>query len=96
MLSPRRPPCLRPTRQIVSPFAPLAETPPGILTLRESEVAFLVACGLTDREIAERLVISKRTAESHVSHILGRLGAHRRSEIAAFVVALLAMVQAYS
>ncbi|WP_338118366.1 ATP-binding protein [Streptomyces coryli] len=55
------------------------------LTRREREVAALVAQGLSNREIAERLVISKRTADAHVEHILAKLGFSSRSEIAAMV-----------
>jgi predicted ATPase/DNA-binding CsgD family transcriptional regulator len=54
------------------------------LTPRQLEVAALVARGLTDREIAARLVISPRTAESHVEQILTRLGFRSRAEIAAW------------
>ncbi|WP_326689916.1 LuxR C-terminal-related transcriptional regulator [Streptomyces sp. NBC_01795] len=54
----------------------------GVLTGREREVAGLVAQGLTNREIAERLVISKRTADAHVEHILSKLGCSGRAEIA--------------
>lgn len=53
-----------------------------MLTGREREVAGLVAQGLTNREIAERLVISKRTADAHVEHILSKLGCSGRAEIA--------------
>ncbi|TFV73317.1 LuxR family transcriptional regulator [Blastococcus sp. CT_GayMR19] len=56
----------------------------GALTPRQREVAALVARGLTDREIADRLVISPRTAESHVEQILTRLGFRSRAEIAAW------------
>jgi non-specific serine/threonine protein kinase len=56
----------------------------GGLTARQREVAGLVAQGLTDREIAARLVISPRTAESHVEQILARLGFRSRSQIAAW------------
>ncbi|MGW4485371.1 ATP-binding protein [Amycolatopsis sp. NPDC004368] len=51
------------------------------LTSREVEVAELVAEGLTNKEIAQRLVISRRTVESHVDHILGKLGFSSRSRI---------------
>ena len=54
----------------------------GVLTGREREVAGLVAQGLTNRQIAERLVISKRTADAHVEHILSKLGCSGRAEIA--------------
>ncbi len=54
------------------------------LTPREHEVAALVADGLTNREIAERLVISERTAEGHVEQIRNKLGFRSRSQIAAW------------
>ncbi|MCQ4214420.1 ATP-binding protein [Streptomyces longispororuber] len=54
-----------------------------VLTRREREVAALVAQGLTNREIADRLVISKRTADAHVEHILAKLGVSSRREITA-------------
>ena len=57
------------------------------LTRREREVADLVAQGLTNREIAARLFISERTAESHVEQIRGKLGFRSRAQIAAWVVA---------
>jgi len=50
----------------------------------EAQVARLVAQGLTNRQIAQRLVISERTAENHVQHILGKLGFATRSQIAAW------------
>jgi DNA-binding NarL/FixJ family response regulator len=53
------------------------------LTPREAEVLALLARGCTNREIAERLVISVRTAGVHVSHILRKLGAPNRGEAAA-------------
>ncbi|PRY43260.1 putative ATPase [Geodermatophilus tzadiensis] len=65
--------------------APRTEADP--LTPRQREVAELVAQGLTDREIASRLVISPRTAESHVEQILARLGFRSRAEIAAWTAA---------
>jgi len=58
----------------------------GGLTARECQVAALVAQGKTSREIAERLVVSKRTAEVHVSNILGKLGFTSRAQIAAWAV----------
>ncbi|HEY3558105.1 MAG TPA: AAA family ATPase, partial [Kribbella sp.] len=57
---------------------------PGGLSPREAEVARLVADGLTNRQLAERLVISERTAENHVQHILQKLGFSTRSQIAAW------------
>ncbi|MDT9698111.1 LuxR C-terminal-related transcriptional regulator [Streptomyces sp. P17] len=57
------------------------------LTRREAEVAALVAQGLTNRQIAEALVISQRTAEGHVERILVKLGFSRRSQLAAWFTA---------
>jgi DNA-binding CsgD family transcriptional regulator len=58
----------------------------GDLTAREVEVAALVAEGLTNSALAERLFISPRTAAVHVSNILMKLGLSSRAEIAAWVV----------
>lgn len=55
------------------------------LSPREREVAGLVCLGLRDREISERLVISRRTAESHVASILMKLGFSSRVQVAAFL-----------
>jgi ATP/maltotriose-dependent transcriptional regulator MalT len=52
------------------------------LSRREREVAALISQGLTNREIAEQLVLSERTIESHVSNILSKLGFTVRSQIA--------------
>lgn len=60
-------------------------TESGPLTAREFEVAKLVAAGATNREIAERLVISPKTASAHIEHILAKLRVARRAEIAAWV-----------
>lgn len=60
------------------------ETP---LTRRERQVAELVAEGLTNREIAARLVISTRTVESHVEKILSKLGFSSRARVAAWIAA---------
>jgi DNA-binding CsgD family transcriptional regulator len=54
------------------------------LSAREFEVAELVAAGLTNRQIGERLVVAPKTVSAHITHILGKLGAARRAEIAAW------------
>jgi predicted ATPase/DNA-binding CsgD family transcriptional regulator len=65
---------------------PAAGVPVGrwdLLTAREREVAGLVAQGLTNRDIAARLVVSKRTVDAHLEHILSKLGYSSRVQVAA-------------
>ena len=59
---------------------------PKTLTSREREVAALLAEGLSNAEVADRLFISVRTAAVHVSHILTKLGMSSRAEVAAWAV----------
>ena len=58
----------------------------GALTKRETEVLALLAAGRSNAEIAQRLSISRRTAEHHVAHILAKLDLHSRAEAAAYAV----------
>jgi ATP/maltotriose-dependent transcriptional regulator MalT len=58
--------------------APVARSP---LTHREEDVAALVASGLSNRQIAERLVIAERTAATHIEHILAKLDFTSRTQI---------------
>ena len=53
----------------------------GVLTRREREVAELLGQGLSNKEIAGQLVISQRTAEGHVEHILTKLGFSSRTQV---------------
>jgi DNA-binding CsgD family transcriptional regulator len=55
------------------------------LTPAELEVSRLVAEGLTNPQIGERLFISKRTVQTHLSHVFRKLGASKRAEVAAEV-----------
>jgi predicted ATPase/DNA-binding CsgD family transcriptional regulator len=55
--------------------------PAESLTHREREIAALVSEGLSNREIAQRLVISKRTVDAHVEHIFGKLGISSRVQL---------------
>jgi DNA-binding NarL/FixJ family response regulator len=75
------------TRQLVEEFTAWPERArlrPALLeelTDREREVMTLVAYGLTNSEIAERLVISRATAKAHVSHAMVKLHAHDRAQL---------------
>jgi DNA-binding CsgD family transcriptional regulator len=75
-------------RGLSFPADPVPEAPPSstrtVLTAREREVAALVASGLSNKQIAKKLVISERTAEGHVERILGKLGFRSRSQIASW------------
>jgi D-xylose transport system permease protein len=67
------------------PVAPSVEDlahGPGLLTPREREVAGLIAQGLTNRQIAEALMISERTAGAHVEHMLSKLTFRSRAQVA--------------
>jgi non-specific serine/threonine protein kinase len=63
---------------------PVSDRTTAGLTRRESEVAALVASGLTNREIAGQLYLSIRTVEVHVDHILSKLGFRTRTQLAAW------------
>jgi len=60
---------------------------PGQLTRREQDVAMLVAQGMSNGQIAASLVISVRTVETHVQHIMDKLGCGTRAQIAAWSAA---------
>jgi len=60
---------------------------PTQLTRRQNEIVDLLARGLTNRQIADVLFISERTAENHVKHILHKLGFRNRSQVAAWATA---------
>ena len=65
-----------------------AETSPeaGPLSRRELEVVALVAAGMTNRQIADRLFIAERTAEGHVERIRNKLEVRSRTEVAMWAV----------
>jgi DNA-binding NarL/FixJ family response regulator len=77
------------TRRLIAEFATRAKQPaPSVrlnaLTDREREVMALVAEGLTNEEIAERLVVSPATAKTHVSRTMIKLGARDRAQLVVF------------
>jgi DNA-binding NarL/FixJ family response regulator len=58
---------------------------PDLLGKRETEVAGLVAEGLTNKQIAQQLFISDNTVDSHIRHILNKLGMNSRAQIASWL-----------
>jgi DNA-binding CsgD family transcriptional regulator len=72
-------------REKLTPAAaqePARQSAPDTLTAREREIASLMADGLSNRDIAEKLVISEGTVEVHVKHILGKLSFSSRAQVA--------------
>jgi len=64
----------------------LKEEPLDQLTPRETEVLHLLAKGLSNKEIADKLFVSENTVKTHVSRILGKLGMEHRTEAALYAV----------
>lgn len=79
-------------RRLVQVVATAPRRPPGQdqgpLTPRQVEVLELIVAGLTNAEIAERLAITEKTAEHHVSAVLARLGAPNRASAVATAIGL--------
>ncbi len=77
-------------------MAAMRETPPDAasdapdetddLTERELEVVRLIAQGCSNREIAEKFVISEKTVKTHVSHVLAKLGLKDRTQLAIYAI----------
>ena len=73
------------TAKLIAEFATRAKEPPSsdlhLLTDREKEVMGLAAQGLSNEEIADRLVVSPMTAKTHVSRAMVKLGARDRAQL---------------
>ena len=59
----------------------------GSLTAAERDVVALVAEGLTNQQVAERLVVSRRTVQTHLTHVFAKLGIRSRTELASMAAA---------
>jgi DNA-binding NarL/FixJ family response regulator len=74
------------SRQLARAFSAPGRVALDTLTSREHEVLVLLAAGLSNRELAHRLSISERTARTHVSSILDKLGVRSRTQAALYAV----------
>ncbi|HEY3687445.1 MAG TPA: helix-turn-helix transcriptional regulator, partial [Streptosporangiaceae bacterium] len=69
----------------VGPVRAVPAAVPDVLTAREEEIARLVARGLSNKEVAEELVISPATVARHVANIFTKLDLSSRAQVAAWV-----------
>ena len=76
----------QPSEHVPAPAPPSAEPSVATLTPRECEVAALVAEGLSNAEIGQRLVITPGTVSNHIAHIMRALGARNRVHVAMWAV----------
>jgi predicted ATPase/DNA-binding CsgD family transcriptional regulator len=72
-------------REAAPPIVAASDGSAGVLRQRETDVARLVADGLSNKEIGTRLFISERTVESHVRNIMNKLGFSTRTQIAGWM-----------
>lgn len=74
------------TAQLMNNFSAPAASPADVLTKREKEILKLIAQGLTDKEIAEKVFLSALTVISHRKNILSKLGLKNKVEITRFAM----------
>ena len=74
------------SQTVVSAYLAKTDLPPDPLTSREREVLQLIAEGKTTKEIADLLVLSVSTVQTHSAHILAKLGLHSRTELVKFAI----------
>jgi len=72
-------------RQHFNSRARTRQRPAHGLSHREIEIAELVAAGMTSRAIADKLFLSERTVETHLTHIMTKLGFSSRAQVAAWI-----------
>ncbi|HEX8648162.1 MAG TPA: LuxR C-terminal-related transcriptional regulator [Thermoleophilaceae bacterium] len=74
------------SQTVAAPEEPGSRRARSQLTPREREILQMIADGLTDREIAKRLVLSPATARTHARNLIGKLGAHTRAQAVAIAI----------
>ena len=75
----------KPVRKTVTP---VRSAPDAALTPRQLEIAWLIAGDLTNRQIADRLFLSERTVETHITNILNKLGLNSRVQLSRWMAEL--------
>ena len=72
--------------RLVSSMRQRSQDPAAELSAREMEVLTLVGQGMTNKEIAQRLVISEATVRAHLYHVMQKLGLENRTQAALYIV----------
>ena len=67
---------------------PVKSVPDTVLSRRQLEIARLIADDLTNRQIADRLFLSERTVETHITNILNKLGLSSRVQLSRWITEL--------
>ncbi len=72
----------------IKPAPPVKSAPDTALTPRQLEIARLIADDLPNRQIADRLFLSERTVETHITNILNKLGLNSRIQLSRWIAEL--------